>query len=113
MKKLQFITVLLCAALLCGGCYSVKIQAGGGSDRPALASQGEVLPYKDNKKNWYILWGLVPVGNHSTAGRIQEAGLKTVRVETKMKFGDVLISLILAPLTIGCNTTTIEGATNN
>lgn len=91
------------------GCYSVRIAAPFDQE-VSLANKGEILGVTEKKRNWYALWGLVPLGNHSTNQTIKEYGFSRVRIETKISFLDYVISIFTSPFTIVTNTTIIEGS---
>jgi len=74
-----------------------------------LATKAEQLGFKETQKNWYFLWGLVPINENSTDKIIKENGLSKVRVETKTTIVDYLISGVLGFVSVVTNTTVVEG----
>lgn len=100
--------------MLCtlSGCYSVKVTAPPGKE-VTLATETDQLSYKTKKRNWYILFGLVPLNDTNTRTVIANNNLTKVRVETKHEFLDYLISIFTGILTIYTHTTVIEGESGN
>ena len=107
MKRLSIL--LLSFTIFMVSCYPVKIAAPYGQ-KTTLATKSENLPFREKQKNWYILWGLVPISHNGPDRIIGENGLKKVRVETKMNFGDFLIAGILGGVSVVTTTTIIEGS---
>ena len=60
-------------------------------------------------KVWYVLWGLIPLNENKTDKMIKENGLTSVRVETKFKFIDYLITAITGNVSIVVCTVILEG----
>ncbi|MBI5805468.1 hypothetical protein HZA73_05435 [candidate division TA06 bacterium] len=97
MKKLfaSFFLVVFCLSFI--GCATIKV--GGNAQLAPTTSTGEKIAAK---RCWYVLWGLVPIGDNSTDS-IVPANSK-VRVETKMSVVDFLLSGLLGVLTIQTKT---------
>lgn len=110
MKPIVKTTLSFIVILMLSSCYSVKVVAPF-DQKVELASKTELLPFKDQQKNWYVLWGLVPISHNSPDRLIKENGLTKVRIETKMSFLDILISAIGSYVSIVTNTTVVEGDT--
>lgn len=93
-------------------CFSTKIVAPT-NRKVALATEMEPMDKRVIKKNWYILWGAVPISNNKTDYIIEQEQFNKVRVETTHLFSDYLLSALLniIPTTIYTNTTIIEGTT--
>ena len=109
MKRFKLITVLILLVAFLSSCYSVKI-SGPYDKKVELASKTDNLPYKERKTNWYFLFGLVPLSADKAEKTIVENGLTKVRVQTKVRFIDFIISEFTGIITIVTNTTIIEGA---
>jgi len=112
-KRVAVISALLIACVLMTGCYSVKMAAPPNSD-VKIMTVTQPAAYKKVQRNWYILYGLVPLFNaeDGVAKTIRDNDLKEVRVETKQTFLDFLISGVVSIATIGTTTTIIEGNGN-
>jgi hypothetical protein len=109
MTYIKSITVLCLLASLpffLSSCYTAKVSAPPDSD-VQLASSSESLPVVKTTKNWYLLFGLVPLSNTATD---QVEGLDKVRVETKWTFLDGIINGVAGLLTLRVCTTEIHGA---
>ena len=107
MKNLKNSLIALVLTTMLTSCYSVKMSAL--SPGVQLAQKGESLPIKEKKKNWYILWGLIPLSNETTGKVIEENKFDKVRIETKMTFGDFVISAFTGWLSVVSTTTIVEG----
>src|SRR5690348_6352774 len=91
------------------GCASVTIEGPAGKPN-ALVSTGHTTPKVETFKVWYMFWGLMPLGEPSTAQMIQETGFKSVRVEVKMGADDFLMSLLgIVPVIPVSRTVEIQG----
>jgi hypothetical protein len=88
MKSLKSITLALCVAALLSSCYSVSHTVGTG------ASTGESI----KKKQWFILYGLVPLNKVDTKALAGTAVNYTVT--TKHGFVDYLIGAVTSFVTI-------------
>ncbi len=111
-KSVRFLSALFLVSVLLTSCYSTKIVAPT-NRKVALATEMEPMDKRVIKKNWYILWGAVPISNNKTDYIIEQEQFNKVRVETKYLFSDYLLSALLniIPTTIYTNTTIIEGTT--
>ena len=114
MKKSTLINVcaLIFLATIFTSCMTVRVAAPYQKDgsKVVLATNAENLAFKESNKNWYFLWGSVPISHNATDAKIESNGLKKVRITTKSTFFDYVISLITSPVSIVCNTTIIEGS---
>ena len=96
MKKLVYST--LCAltlTLFASGCYTLVHDVGKGAQSDASAEE----------RQWYALWGLVPLGkveSHDIAG-----GATDYTVKTEQNVIDVLMNLFTAWVTIYSRTVTV------
>ncbi|MEO0136726.1 MAG: hypothetical protein ABIL40_02235 [candidate division WOR-3 bacterium] len=102
------IILLLLVALFITNCGTVIISAPP-RDEIRLLPESESTTFKTKMKCWYVLWGLVPISNNSTAEIIAKHQLKNVRAKTYYSFVDYLINMVLGSFSIYTNTTEIEG----
>ena len=106
------IILTACLAVVCltllPSCGVVMVNAPPGSD-VRLLPELEPAGSKVTVKNWYVLWGLVPITNNSTADVIAKNQLKNVRVKTYYSLVDGLINAVLGSFSIWTNTVDIEG----
>lgn len=86
-RRLHASLLLLIFSLAVLGCYTIKV-----SGKATLAPSSEVGEKVACQKHWYVLWGLVPIGDNSTDSYIPPTA-KKVRVETKMTFWDGVINI--------------------
>ena len=104
MKKIT--TILL--ALSLSGCFTIKYTTPAHS--PAvLVSESQNLPFKAQKRVWYLFYGLVPLGDNSTADLIGQHDLKQVRLKTQVTVTDFILGAFTGLLTIYPMTITVEG----
>ena len=98
MKQVLLLTVLvgLCLSVL-PGCAAVYVNAPPGRD-VRLIAEGESIQSKQTVRAWYLLWGLVPLNDNSTAARISNNNLTGVRVREYYGPVDVIISALLLSL---------------
>ncbi|MEN3046208.1 MAG: hypothetical protein ABDH49_04410 [Candidatus Hydrothermales bacterium] len=104
MKKILAIITLIGFV----SCYNIKFVAPPQSDVKVM-SEVDVGKVKVSKKVWFILYGLVPLTDNSTADLIAKYNLKNVKARCYMDAVDVVIGLILGYFTIGTFTIEVEG----
>lgn len=109
MKQALLLTVLvgLCLSVL-PGCATVYVNAPPGRD-VRLMAENEPMQSKQTVRTWYLLWGLVPISDNSTADRIADHNLTGIRVKEQYGFVDVLISVFLSWTSLHSRTVVIEG----
>ena len=86
------VMAMVCVSMI-SGCASVLVEGPAG-DPIKLAPTGRVTTKVKSFKTWYMFWGIMALGDTSTAQMIQETGFKSVRVEVKMGVDDFLMSLL-------------------
>ncbi len=96
MKSKRFISLVLLIAVVMSvaGCFTIKV--GGKAELAPSTEEGTKIA---EKRCWYALWGLVPIGDNFTDSLIP-ATVKKVRVETKYKVSDFLINIFTFIVTI-------------
>jgi hypothetical protein len=99
-KKLVSLILLLAVILNVAGCFTIRV--GGKAELAPSTEEGTKIA---QKRCWYALWGLLPIGDNSTDSLIPET-VKKVRVETKYTVSDFLINIFTFILTI--ETFTVE-----
>lgn len=109
MKRALLAVVLAAVCLtLLPSCGVVMVTAPAGSDI-RLLPELEPAGSKVTIKNWYVLWGLVPITDNSTADVIGKNQLENVRVKTYFSEIDWLINVVLGWTSVYTNTVEIEG----
>jgi uncharacterized protein YceK len=103
----RFVALVLAVVFVVSGCGQVVVKAPAGkkifiSSQPLTAAEQE-------KRVWYILWGLVPLGDNSTASLLANYpdGAEVV-VVTEMGFLDYVFSVILGQLSITTRTIKVQ-----
>jgi len=108
MKKGALLLALLLITAITINCGTVIIAAPPGKDIELL-SEGDVARVVAIKKCWYLLWGLVPISNNSTAPIVADYQLKSVRVSSYYSAVDFIISFFLGFTSLHTRTVEIEG----
>lgn len=98
---------LLFLVLVTTSCQVVKIYSPGPG--VTLASEYEQLQYRIKKKDVFVLWGLIPIENRSTAETIALYKFTKVRVFNKFNFTDYLVRSLTYGL-VYTRTTVVEGS---
>jgi hypothetical protein len=93
-KKIVSLILLLAVTASVVGCYTIRI--GGKAELAPSTEEGTKIA---GKRCWYVLWGLVPIGDNSTDSLIPGT-VKKVRVETKYTVLDFLINMFTGIATI-------------
>ena len=88
MKKLQSIAFALAIMLMVSSCYTMNHTVGNGG-----AGSETVV-----KKQWYALWGLVPINQADT--KEMAAGATDYTITTEASFVDGLIGIFTGFVTI-------------
>jgi hypothetical protein len=90
------ITALLCAAtiVVVTGCYAHRIVVGSG------ASTGQ----QETAKQWYLLWGLVPLSSVNT--KAMAGGASNYTIDSREEVLDILIYGITAGI-VGAQTVVV------
>jgi|YNPNPStandDraft_1061719.scaffolds.fasta_scaffold47109_3 uncharacterized protein YceK len=104
----QLLILIIIGALLITNCGTVLVNAPP-KDNVTLLAEADATTFKTSMKCWYVLWGLVPISNNSTADLIAKHNLKNVRAKAYYSFVDFLINMVLGTFTIYTNTVEIEG----
>lgn len=70
-----------------------------------VVGEGARSNVEEKKKEWYMLFGLVPIS--FTDSKEMASGASNYTIKTEITFFDVLTNLILFPLTITSQTVTV------
>ena len=99
MKKgLSVLLCLIVFALPLSGCFYLKHTVGTGGSGQVMASE----------RQWYAIWGLIPIGQIDSAKLAR--GAKNYTIESQVTFVDWLLGLLLnalIPTTIYAQTVTV------
>ena len=93
-KKLVSLILLLAVTISVVGCFTLRI--GGKAELAPSTEEGTKIA---EKRCWYALWGLVPIGDNSTDSVIPSA-VRRVRIETKFTILNFLINIFTGIVTI-------------
>jgi hypothetical protein len=99
-KKIVILVVLVAVTISIAGCFTIRV--GGKAELAPSTEEGTKIA---EKRCWYALWGLVPIGDNSTDSLIPGI-VKKVRVETKFTVLNFLINIFTGIATI--ETITVE-----
>lgn len=88
MKKFMKVATIaiMCAAL--SGCYTLNHQVGDGANGANSVK----------KKQWYILWGLVPI--NSVDSKAMAGGAENYTIQSQQAIDDIIIGLFTGWVTI-------------
>lgn len=109
MKRAVILTALVALTFTAfSGCATVYMSAPPGSDVKLMA-ENQAPSTVIVKRNWYLLWGLIPISDNGTADKIAQYNLDEVRVEAKYDVLDFVIDIFLGWTTLHTRTVRIEG----
>lgn len=94
-KKLSAV-FLIVAMLFVIGCAAHVHEVGKGA-------QGNEIT---NARQWYILWGLVPINDVDTNAMAEDA--TDYEITTQYTVVDAIISAVLGQVSINCRTVTVQ-----
>jgi hypothetical protein len=95
MKKIVGLIVLLAFCLLLVGCFTIQHQIGKGAQSGVSVE----------KKQWFILWGLVPLNTVNTSE--MAAGATDYTIKTEFTVVDVVIGIFTTYVTVYPRTVTV------
>lgn len=90
------LVLLLCLAFTVSSCYTNVHVVGDGAQTGVKVS----------KKQWYAVWGLVPIGEEADTKAM--AGKDDYTITTTHSFVDMLISAVTGIVTIQVKTVQVE-----
>jgi hypothetical protein len=96
MKKLVTFVLVAVLMLSATGCYSLTHTVGAGPQTGVELST----------RQWYILWGLVPLGEKDSAD--MAGGASNYRVTSEITVVDFLLNIITGLVTIQSQTVTVQ-----
>ena len=96
------------ALLLVAGCGTVEFEAPPGR-KVRLLREDEPTTVSVERKVWYALWGVEPLGDNSTASMIEENGLSEVRMATDQDALDGILSAFTSLFSFSVRTIYVEG----
>ncbi|MBI5060257.1 hypothetical protein HZB60_10820 [candidate division KSB1 bacterium] len=95
MKKLVALLLIVSLSFAFVGCYTFEHQVGKGAQ----------TGMKVEKKQWFILWGLVPLS--AVDSQAMAKGAADYTIKTEMSPVDVVVSIVTSWLTVYPQTVTV------
>jgi hypothetical protein len=90
------LAALLCCSLMFGGCYGLTHVVGDGAKTQKVVSE----------RQWYVLWGLVPINTVDTKAMAKDA--KDYTIHSEQSFLDIVIGIFTGCVTIYPRTVTVQ-----
>ena len=90
MKKIRMLFLALTIAFAITSCYTLEHTVGMG------AKGGSTM----EKRQWYVLWGLVPI--NQVDSKQMAGGAANYNIKSQMTFVDVIISAVAGIVTVSC-----------
>ncbi len=108
--SLPRLVILICGAVLLSGCFKTQLYAPLGRDIRLLA-QDEPTRFRTEYKNWYVLYGFVPIWTTQPEAIIRKENLVEVRARTQDTVSDAIITAVsmLLPIMIFPQHVIVEG----
>lgn len=101
------LSLLACIAAV-SGCGTLYYEVPAGSDVQMLDRYAPA-EVRIERKVYYWLWGKYAISDDSTETAVRENGLREARFETVQTFGDTLLDVPMALVTIVRRTLIVEG----
>jgi len=98
---------LVFLALMLTGCFITDLTAPRGKS-VRIMSQNEPAAFRDEHKDFYLLYGVLPLWRTKPEEIIEREGLAEVRVQTEDTVSDAVINLITG-LIVFPQTVVVEG----
>ena len=95
MKKLVSLAVLVAMVMVMTGCCMHTHVIGDGAQRGVMEQQ----------RQWYVLWGLVPINDVDT--EVMAAGEVDYTIKTEQSALDVIINIFTGWVTVYSRTVTV------
>ena len=108
MKKAHPKLAIVLLSLLLSGCFNTALVAPD-SHKVRVMGQQEWATFHTEYKNWYALFGAIPIWVTDPSEIIRKEGLTEVRVKTEETITDGIISVITLVVTIAPQTVVVDG----
>ena len=107
MRKIIVVLLAVCMIFISISCSTVKVAAPDNSFAYLMPDTAK-YPVKEvrSKMNFYLLWGLVPLGDNSAQSLIHPK--EWVRVTTSVSIVNWILNCIIGCVTISTNTTEVD-----
>jgi hypothetical protein len=109
MRRCPFLAFVF-VSLACSGCFQTQLHAPLGRQVRLLA-QDEPVKFRTEYKNWYLVYGFVPIWTTQPEEIIRKQKLVEVRARTQDTVSDAIITAVsmLLPLMIFPQHVIVEG----
>ena len=91
MRRLRSVAALVLAAFLllgASGCFTLEHEVGAGAQGRASVQE----------RQWYALWGLVPINRVDS--KAMAAGAQDYTIETQLGVVDILLNIVTSWVTV-------------
>lgn len=104
------LNILICGAVFMSGCFKTQLNAPAGQEIRLLA-QDEPARFQTEYKNWYLLYGFIPIWTTQPEEIIREENLVEVRARTRDTVSDAIITAVsmFLPIMIFPQHVVVEG----
>lgn len=96
MKKLLSLLMLTAVLFVSVACYTHTHVVGDGAKGNSVVTE----------RQWWILWGLVPINKVDT--QTMAKGAKDYEIKTEQTFVDGIINMFTSMVTVGCQTVEVK-----
>ena len=96
MRKTVVISILMALLISMNGCFTMNHIVGDG------AKQGQV----EKERQWYVLWGLVPL--NKVDSKAMAAGATSYQIKTELTFIDFLMNIATGFVTVYSRTIEVQ-----
>ena len=108
MKHSKTFLIILLSSVMLTGCLNTNLVAPENNKVRVLGAK-EAVRYHKEYRNWYLLYGAVPLYTVQPEELIAEQNLTEVRVQTEDTVMDGIISFFTSAITILPQTVVVEG----
>ena len=108
MKHSKIFLICILSFVMLTGCLNTNLVAPE-NNKVRVLGANEAVRYHKEYRNWYLLYGAVPLYTVQPEELIAEQNLTEVRVQTEDTVMDGIISFFSSALTILPQTVVVEG----
>lgn len=96
MKKIKSILLMLVIVMAMTSCYTIEHIVGSGAQGTTVLE----------KKQWYALWGLIPI--NEVDSKQMAGGAENYTIKSQIKFVDYIISAFTSAVSITLQTVEVK-----
>ena len=108
MKHSKIFLIFILSSVMLTGCLNTNLVAPE-DNKVRVLGANEAVKYRKESRNWYLLYGAVPLYTVQPEELIAEQKLTEVRVQTEDTVMDGIISFFTSAITILPQTVVVEG----